>query len=141
MATQPATRSWLDELQAQLKDVKMDGCEPDEPVGEGEKEMGILPPEDRPLWTLGEQLTHKMCALAKSGEHNRRSKDGCAACTEIARLQNITNTLSEMFWTACRTRFNIWDTSVGIRKGWKVVKMEKDDQPQRRSLISILFGG
>jgi hypothetical protein len=43
--------SWLDELQAQLKDVEV-GEEPDREVEKGEEVVGILPPEDRPLWAL-----------------------------------------------------------------------------------------
>ena len=130
-------KSWLDELQAQLKDVKID-CEPDDPMGEGEKEVGILPVEDRPLYALGGQLIHKANALAGSEHH--RSRDGCSTCIEMQQCQATANTLGEMFWTACRARFKIWDGSVGIRKGWKVVKIEDAQEGRRPSLISILLG-
>lgn len=59
---------------------------------------------------------------------------------DFHRLDAKVDMLMDTFWFLVRTKYDIWDGSIGIRKNWQLVRTGKDDNPGRE-IIQQIFGG
>lgn len=140
----------LTKLMDEMKTAAQGGVEPDCEVARGEKVVGILPDDAKGLYYLMraqdsvvERLQEK---LEKHGElyHGDETSDDhndeeCAKLrNEVLAFSLQKEVINNLFWNSVRLSFmkEIGDSGVGIRKGWKVVKLKKQSSP----LTGLLFG-
>lgn len=129
--------------------------EPEDPVAEGEEVVGKMTEPQKILYTLlkregGSLRRARAAVLAKSVfdiaergpeadfETVRQSEE----VKEAGRLDALTDALHELFWFEVRTALGFMPMSIGVRKGFLIVRMaeEESQTPTAIGLISILRG-
>ena len=136
---------WLEDALRELWAVSAEeaaGTEPDEMVRKEEKEVGVISEPLRKLWFLrlryGKKFLEGRAAMITLRKETREKK-----AVELRFLLTQTELLGEMFWISVRTEFpELWkESSIGIRKGWKVVACKIPRRPELPQDILEMLGG
>lgn len=133
--------AWLKSIQAALKKVSgEDSVEPDYEGCEHDHVVGVADIELRKLFFLFLQ-NKKQSQEAAAAVLTFGGKDREAKLQEAARFDTQADVLKDVFWVSCRHAFpELWGKpNIGIRKGWKVVWTQDDNEPQFK-VVGILIG-
>jgi hypothetical protein len=96
-------------------------------IGKGEKVIGEVPIPLRKMYSLLMTKIKKsrLLDIERSFATSQEKMDGMAA--EGLKLALETRTLAPLFWIEIHSIYGMWDVSLGLRKGYKIVTLP--DQP------------
>jgi hypothetical protein len=102
--------------------------EPDEPVAEGEEVIGEMTLLEKAVFHLVDaqmKEAQKICEGCDDTEEDKQSE----RCRGLQRLTARLKILSELRWALIRERLRIASDSIGVRQGYKIVKLpaKKED--------------
>jgi len=129
---------WLRELLARVEAVSekdVENQEPKEKLGEGEEVIGEVSIDLRKLYAYRGLLIDKIKVLGEQHDKDHKSLDHTRRmCEEFnVSLSVITDEVEvtgKALWQEIRSESKVNFNGIGIRKGWKVVKL-----PEKKSSI------
>ena len=125
--------TWLKLLPLELSGMdKVEIIEPEYPVGKNDHLVGEMSDMTRRLFTLGR-------LLEKDANQSKLDAQYCPDKARKAELQSRanefmvkSNIIKELMWVGIKDEFGLWNISIGVRAGFKVVTMpdsQNDDIP------------
>lgn len=133
---------WLDVVNEDLNKLIIDGLpEPITEIGEEDYLVGEANTDQRKLFHLASQYdriaTMSLLEARYVSEEERESLTKKA--TEFYKKSEL---ILEIFWVSVKDSFNLWgEPSVGIRKGWKIVRSESEDfESSIKNLLCKILG-
>ena len=122
---------WLDAVMKEAKDVNYKKFKPMDEVGSGERVIGEVDDACRRLYALAQE--YKRYAAEKRGEASTTpfiESSSKRHCLEEARnMERRASAVMEIFQVSVRHAHNLWDEKIGVRKGWKLVRIAIDEVP------------
>jgi hypothetical protein len=113
---------------------------PDGKVGKGETELVILSDlELQKLYTLGVMFERdsKIAAVHDSMAHGEAKVN---FTRKVAELDQKSEIVLSSFWASLKDKYDLWDhEGIGIREGWKVVKMDLSARDAASGLLGRLL--
>lgn len=126
-------RPFLQLLPLELSQVK-DFIDPESELESGDHVVGVMTDDQKALYTRGRYLAKEsMEALAALALGGGQVEEKLAKSRE---LRDKSQLLNHLFWITVQDHFDLWDKSVGARKGFQIVWMEEKEKS--RSLGDIL---
>lgn len=116
-----------------------------EPNAEARPEDNIVGEMDeleKAIYTLSNKKAKLagMSVLQLSFESLNSDEKTCLTHAALS-LKTQSENLKELMWTLIKDRLNLWDRSIGIRRGFKVVWVdEKRMMDNARDLLSLILG-
>lgn len=136
------TAFWLEVLRVELGAIDNDDLiEPSGDPESGEKIVGELSLELRKIYTRSQKAEAEVMRFTADARCAKNDKARDQALEKANELQNKADVLMRIMWIGIRDEFNLWAAgTVGLRKGWKVVK-PKHEPPQIPDILRKLLGG
>lgn len=136
--------TWLDMVKIEIEN--MDTSKLIEPPQEVDcnRDHVVCDAEEalRKLYSLAMQFEKEATVALINARYSGNVNDIKDAVENGTRLMKKVETLREIFWISLKDNYDLWDkSSVGIRKGWKVVWSDSDPVPPIIGLLGDLFGG
>ncbi len=134
--------TWLHKIATDIEEVSGDGLPvPDAPVGEGEQELGVATPDQQKLYLLAMRWEKAAAECAIAARFARQQEDKQRFNARGVSFLHKACLIKEGFWIELRDTFHLWEQSVGIRDGWKVVSFEAPTNSILAALETILTRG
>lgn len=117
---------WLKAIESEIDKQDIDNLfEPTEEVGDRDHVVGLLENDLKKLFSYTQLLTKQMTNESikiESEAHKEREEFYKQQFFKIAAQKKV---LMEVFWISVKDAFDLWGkSSIGIRKGWKIVWSE-----------------
>lgn len=125
---------FLDGMMKEAKDIDPEKFKPEDPVSRGERIVGKLGKEHRKLYALARRYMEKGDAvldleLRRTLGHKVRMREREPATV----LYGKGKALTDIFWASIKGTHGLWGENIGIRKGWKIVRISTKEIPNKAS--------
>lgn len=135
-------KSWLENLQSDLKNFDMGTSPPLHEVEENDTVVGVASDDLRRLYSLA--LNLKKTALQMAVELKFQGDTESLGHTQsVARLNEVTqkaDAFLAVFWVVLKDEHRLWlKDCVGIRRGWKVVWSKNSGEPPFLQTLRSIF--
>jgi hypothetical protein len=138
---QTSTTSWTERLLEEVNAFDENLYTPPGEVARGERVIGECSVFARKVFSLSRHYQRELKLLSVNKEF--AGEDGLAEIQQMLIYSSTYEALRAILWAEIRDSNKLWDTkltSIGIRKGWKVVADEEDNNLVAH-IISMLRGG
>ena len=127
---------WIKTISLELNEVSIMNEPNDEPVGKEEEVIlhGVSD-ELKKLWIFSRILAKEAAQLAIDAKFSEKPMNKYEVHIMAGKAQELkrkSDIVKDIFWLGCSMEAKAWDmNNIGIREGWKVVKLpdDKDDMP------------
>ncbi len=122
--------TWLKLLPIELAGINDDEIvEPPYGIETGDIVVGDMPAMSKQLYGLGMALERDASQFALDARYCAEPEKKEALGVKAGELMTKSKTLKDMMWISLKDEFGLWDKSIAVRKGFKVVITEDDDVP------------